>query len=303
MSEAAGQSPLAGPAGRIGSTAPVPTPVTTGSGNPGRRSASSQGGTIRYRTLLLPPEHGSWAFLLEPIALGLLLAPSAGGAAVAAAYIAFFLARQPLRLHLLERLHGRYSARRRAGAIAAAVFCILGVAASVVVLQQIDQPWQLAPLLVAIPFALAQIAFDVTGRSRQMFAELAGALAISSSAALIIAIAGHPLHLALLVWLLIAARIVPSILYVRYRLRRRKGQASTPSATIISHLVPFAVVPVAVSAGASPIAAVPYILLMGRAIAGMVSRADGSAKRIGIAEIAWGVVTVVLLVVAMRVAL
>jgi hypothetical protein len=294
MREAAEQIPLPGRS-RIGSTAPGPLPVTAGRGGSDGRRMTMQRGEVRYRTLLLPAEHGSWAFLLEPLALGLLLAPSFGGAAVAASYIAFFLARQPLRVHLLDRLHGRHSARRRAGAIAASLFCAFGVAATLPVLQQIHHPWQFAPLLVAIPFAVGQIAFDVTGRSRQLFAEIAGSVAISSSAALIIVIAGHPLPLALLVWLLMAGRIVPSIIYVRYRLRRRKGEETNPAAMVISHLAPFALVPAAVSAGASPIAAIPYVLLMGRAVAGIGSKANMSAKRIGIAEIAWGVVAVVLL--------
>ena len=43
--------------------------------------------------LTLPKEHGSWSLALEPVAFGLLVAPSAAGAALAlAAGLGFFCA-------------------------------------------------------------------------------------------------------------------------------------------------------------------------------------------------------------------
>ena len=32
--------------------------------------------SVRLKAIALPPEHGAWGFLLEPIVLGLLVAPS-----------------------------------------------------------------------------------------------------------------------------------------------------------------------------------------------------------------------------------
>src|SRR6478735_8924592 len=48
-------------------------------------------------TIFLPREHGSWFLVLEPLALGLLIAPSWAGGALAAATLAGFFARRPLK--------------------------------------------------------------------------------------------------------------------------------------------------------------------------------------------------------------
>ena len=51
----------------------------------------------RRGAVFLPREHGSWSLALEPLALGLLVVPSAAGAALAAAALAGFFARRPLK--------------------------------------------------------------------------------------------------------------------------------------------------------------------------------------------------------------
>src|SRR6187402_3047968 len=48
-------------------------------------------------TVFLPREHGSWFLVLEPLALGLLIAPSWAGGALAAATLSGFFARRPLK--------------------------------------------------------------------------------------------------------------------------------------------------------------------------------------------------------------
>lgn len=53
-----------------------------------------------FRSLVLPREHGSWSLALEPLALGLLVAPTRAGAWLALAGAAAFLSRRPLKLAL-----------------------------------------------------------------------------------------------------------------------------------------------------------------------------------------------------------
>lgn len=48
-------------------------------------------------TVFLPKEHGSWSLALEPLALGLLVAPTIAGAALTTAALAGFFARRPLK--------------------------------------------------------------------------------------------------------------------------------------------------------------------------------------------------------------
>src|SRR5262245_2806677 len=72
-------------------TTPTPAPV----------------GRIQLKPLALPTEHGGWGLLAEPVALGLLAAPSMAALGVGWAAIAAFLAHQPLKLVLADWLrHG-----------------------------------------------------------------------------------------------------------------------------------------------------------------------------------------------------
>ena len=68
---------------------------------------------VSLRPLALPAEHGGWGFLLEPIALGLAVRPSWGGALIAIAFACGFLTRQPLRLAMQDRLRGKSYPRTR----------------------------------------------------------------------------------------------------------------------------------------------------------------------------------------------
>src|SRR3954465_13030737 len=62
---------------------------------------------LHLRPLAIPNEHGGWGFLFEPIVLAGLAAPSLGGALVAIAAVAAFLARHPLKLAAGDVVRGR----------------------------------------------------------------------------------------------------------------------------------------------------------------------------------------------------
>src|SRR5258708_7378263 len=79
--------------------------------------------TVFRSSVFLPKEHGSWSLALEPILLGLLVAPSGSGVSLAVAAIAGFFARRPFKAIL-----GR-SSPRRPGALPAAI--LLGFCACV----------------------------------------------------------------------------------------------------------------------------------------------------------------------------
>ena len=57
--------------------------------------------------LTLPKEHGSWSLALEPVAFGLLVAPSAAGAALALAAVSGFFLRRPLKFALAAKSDSR----------------------------------------------------------------------------------------------------------------------------------------------------------------------------------------------------
>ncbi|NLF76347.1 MAG: hypothetical protein GX573_11665, partial [Chloroflexi bacterium] len=46
-------------------------------------SATAASQRVRLKSIALPPEHGAWGFLLEPLLAGLLIAPSWAGLCLA----------------------------------------------------------------------------------------------------------------------------------------------------------------------------------------------------------------------------
>src|SRR5690606_8314064 len=61
----------------------------------------------QWRAVALPAEHGGWSFWLEPILLGLLLAPTIAGLWLALASFGVFLSRQPFKIAWADRQRGR----------------------------------------------------------------------------------------------------------------------------------------------------------------------------------------------------
>jgi hypothetical protein len=64
-----------------------------------------------WRSVAIPSEHGGWGLTLEPVLLGLLIAPSVGGLALGIAAFGAFLVRTPLKLVFVDRRHPRWLGR------------------------------------------------------------------------------------------------------------------------------------------------------------------------------------------------
>jgi hypothetical protein len=81
---------------------------------------------VRIKSIALPPEHGAWGFLLEPMVLGLAVAPSLAGLFLAVGVVGAFLVRHPLKLAFADwKRHKRYERTR----IAERVILVYGAAA------------------------------------------------------------------------------------------------------------------------------------------------------------------------------
>jgi len=258
------------------------------------RSVQAARPKVRWRTLALPNEHGVWAFLLEPALLGLGLRPSAAGLAFVAAALGALLAQHPLSLALADLRRGKRFPRTMPALLLA---CAYGVAtlAALAGARLLGSPWAaFAPLGLAVPVALVQLGLDARNRSRAASAELAGALALGAVAAVAV-LAGHGGWVAALaLWLVAAGRDLPSILYVRARLRRQRGQAAGRTGPVAAHAVAVLAVAGVAAAGALPWLAVgAFALLTVRAAWGLGPRARPlAAKHVGMLELAYGVGTV-----------
>jgi hypothetical protein len=236
------------------------------------------------RPIALPTEHGGWGFLAEPLLLAMLVAPSRAGALVALASTLGFLTRQPLRFALQDAVRGRSYPRTRWCWIFAASYAIAALLALAAAIAM--RGWTLIiPLGLVAPMALTQVLYDAHNRSRSLLPELAGAAAMSSSAAAIAIAGGMRIVPALALSGIIVARAIPSILYVR---------------TLLGHTKPRWIA-LALHAIAVPLVALfaPKLTVLAMALlfvraAWMLSHPAPRAQKVGWIEIAMGVVVVLL---------
>lgn len=255
---------------------------------------TSARGRVRVRTVALPVEHGGWSLTLEPVALGLLVAPSPAGFFVALAAAGAFLARHPFKIVAADRRRGRRFPRTAAAERFFLLYGLVALASGLAAVVAAPGYSFLLPLLAALPFTSAQLAYDAAGRGRALLPELAGSFGLAATAAAIPMAGGWPLAPSLVLWALLAARSLPSILYVRARLDRLHGETPRAFPAVAAHVAALALASLLAWAGAAPtLAAVVFAVLLLRAAAGLsVRNAGGSAKRVGVSEVCYGAVTV-----------
>jgi hypothetical protein len=153
------------------------------------------------------------------------------------------------------------------------------------------------PLLLATPFALVQLVADSTNNSRSLWAELSGATSLAAVASCIALASGWPLLNALCVWLIMTTRIVPSILYVRAKLRLNKGFEASKTIVLLAHVIGLALVVGIFWKGLGPIlASVALLILLLRAARGLSAfNKQTTAKAVGIGEVIYGALTAIAL--------
>ncbi len=251
------------------------------------------------RGVALPNEHGSWGILGEPIVAAIAVAPSLAGAGVVLAFVGAFLIRQPLKVFVADRIGGRNLPRTRFALVCMAVFGAI-FASGVFLSLSLADIGVFLPAALVLPFGAYQIYADITRRSRELIAELTGTIGISSSAA-VIALAGEwPLGAALALWAVMCARLIPSIIYIRNRLRLEKGKPYSVQAAAAAHIAGLGAVLVlaAVYGAASFLTAAIFAFLLVRSLVGLSPyRTRMKAMKIGIWETIYGVLTVISIIV------
>ena len=174
----------------------------------------------------MPDEHGGWGLTAEPALLGLLVAPSWAGAALGVAAFLAFLVRTPLKLVLVDRRRGRWLPRTGLAArIAAAELVALAAFAGVAGLRA-GWTW-LVPVAAAVPLVAVELWFDMRSRGRRLVPELCGAVGMAALVAAVVLAGGASAHLAVALWMVLAARSVAALPFVRVqitRLRRGTGR-------------------------------------------------------------------------------
>ena len=262
--------------------------MTTSKANPNQRKV--------IRSVALPAEHGGWGFLIEPIVLGLLVAFSGAGLLLAISAFGVFLTHQPLKIAIKDRMKGNRPPRTiLAERFAVGYGAVALIPFGILLLFVVDKTF-LLPLLMALPFALVQLWYDAKNQSRKLLPEVCGAIALGAIAPMIAILGGWAVTPALILWLFLMGRIIPSILYVRARLRLERGNPiQRESVWMVHGVAVIMVIGFALSRTMPYLGVVAMLILLGRAMIGLSDyRKARRAPIIGFQELGYGFLTALL---------
>jgi hypothetical protein len=160
----------------------------------------------------------------------------------------------------------------------------------------------IVPLLIALPLFALQAVFDAANRSRERFVEISAPAALAAIAPAIALAGGWTPVQAAALWLIMIARAIPAIIYVRARLRLERGEVFGRGAAIGSHIVALAAGVALAAADLAPVlGAVALGILLIRAAYGLSDlRQPAAPKTIGFQEVAFGLMFVVVSAIGYR---
>ncbi len=286
---------------------PVTTPQSGRTGatepnKPNKPAAPDTGAGPRsdWRSVAVPTEHGGWGLTLEPVVLGLAVTPSLSGALLGMAALTAFVARTPLRVVLVDHHRSRDLARtslaRRILAAETILLAALGAAAAVT-----GDPRLWLPALVAVPLVAVELSFDMRSRSRRLLPELAGSIGVASVVAMIVLAGGGDGRLATGLWLVLAARALTSVPFVRDQVARLHQRTPAPRTTLAAD---------AAALGVAAAAAIvdPHTLAGTLSVPALVAaqrltgrRPPARAVIVGVRQVAAGFVVVLVTAVGVRI--
>jgi hypothetical protein len=157
----------------------------------------------------------------------------------------------------------------------------------------------LVPVVFLSPFIITYLYYDSRYQGRNLIAEVAGPLGLAASAPAIALAAHWSWAQAGTLWVILMARAIPSIFYVRARLRLERGHSANRLPAIVLHLAFAAVLWQLWRYDLSPLLAVAAVMvLLFRGIWGLSAhRLLRKTRQIGFLEIGFGLVYVVLVAV------
>jgi len=256
----------------------------------GASPADARGSSLR--SVAVPSEHGGWSLTGEPGLLGLLVVWSWPGLALALAAMLAFLARTPLKLVLVDRWRHRWLPRTSLALRVAAIELVLFALLLAYAFSEAPSKFWI-PLAVAAPLWILELWFDMRSRGRRLIPELAGAIGIGSIAAAIALAGGEPKRLAWGLWLVLAARSIAAIPYVRTQILRTRHAPDRLWPTDAAQLLAVAVLALGWVSDLVPLAAVVVVAVMAGFHAVAIRLAPRRAVVIGIQQSIFGVVLII----------
>lgn len=192
-----------------------------------------------WRAVAVPSEHGGWGLTLEPVLLGLLIAPSMVGAMLGVGAFVAFLLRTPLKLIVIDVRRKRWLNRSQlATKFAIGELLVLAAIASAA-LWAAGWSW-LLPVVIAAPLVGVEFWFDVRSRGRQLVPELCGSVGIASVVSVIVLASGNSFGLAIGAWLVLSARSAGAIPFIRVQIARLRGTSESTQSSDAAQAVALA---------------------------------------------------------------
>ena len=242
--------------------------------------------------LSLPKEHGSWSLALEPVAFGLLVAPSAAGGALAVAALAGFFLRRPLRL----ALRGRADARQVEPLILSLLVLATLALGGLLLAAKFGGVEKLWPLLPAVLAGLVFVWADSRNEAREGMAEVAGAVAFGLLPAALAALAGWNVNQSLALTAMSLTRSVPTVLTVRTCLRLAKGKEFSATPSVVAVVIGIVLMAWLAALHLAPWVAVVFAVFFAlRTMWLLLWRPQITARKIGITEAVLGGLLVLVL--------
>jgi hypothetical protein len=260
--------------------------MATAVARPGRTGERSA-----VRAVALPSEHGGWGLTLEPVLLGLLIAWSWAGLLIGLAAFTAFVVRTPLKLVAVDVHRRRWLARTTLAAQIAAAESVVAGALVTGATALAGAGWWVAAA-AAMPLVAVEAAYEARSRGRRLVPELCGAIGVAGVAAAIVVAAGEPVRLAAAAWLVLAARSIGAIPFVRAQIvRARRGTVET-RASDVAQVAALAVGAGAVWADQRTLLGVAVLAAMLAAQAWWSRRQPPAVKVIGLRQMALGLALV-----------
>lgn len=253
-----------------------------------------------WRSVAIPSEHGGWSLTAEPAVLGLIVAFSWPGLALGAAAMVAFLTRTPLKVVLVDRWRHRWLGRTRlaAGIAAIELACLAGLVGFAVATTT-ERFW--VPLAVAAPLVALELWYDMRSRGRRLIPELAGTVGIGSIAAAIGLAGGEADRVAWGLWIVVAARSVAAIPYVRAQIMRGRSRPAPRWTSDMAQLAATAAVMAAWAADLVPAAAAIVVAALAMFNTTALRSAPRRAVVIGIQQMVFGMAVIATTAVAVTV--
>ncbi|NIA24337.1 MAG: hypothetical protein GWP04_02075 [Gammaproteobacteria bacterium] len=256
--------------------------------------------SVRLRSVAMPTEHGGWGFTLEPIILGLLIAPSAAGWEIAAAALGVFLARRPVKLFSTDVIRGRWLPRSTAALAVAAVYSAVAIAGAAGALITTRGPFWW-PLLIAVPLAAFSLRADAHSQNRALAPQLTGSIAMGSTVAAIAIGAGWEWAPAFGLWLVLAARDIAGIVLARGMVRRFKDKPVDRARIYTVQLGALGVVAAGAAVGVAPWLGAVAIGLLGIVAVVSLTMPPVPAKVIGWTQMGVGLMVALVTAIGVRI--